>query len=174
MIPEKVTVIDLETTGLYPEKNDTIIEIGAVPVHNGSILMEERFETFVNPCIPIPPHITGITGITDEMVEDAPLLHEALPRFLKFIGSEPLVAHNAPFDIGFLTHYCARYDLPPLRNSIIDTLDLSRRVFGPDTRHNMDALLARLGIRYDRSKRHRSVTDAYLTARAYILLEGLS
>ncbi len=173
MNPQKLIVIDLETTGLYPEKGDMIIEIGAVTIHDGSVLMEERFETFVDPLVPIPLHITRITGITDDMVRGAPHLQEALIRFLSFIRDYPLVAHNAPFDIGFLTHYLDKLGLAPMRNEVIDTLVLSKRVYGPNTRHNMDALLARLGIRYDRGKRHRSITDAYLTAHAYLLLQGM-
>ncbi|MBN2322233.1 MAG: 3'-5' exonuclease [Spirochaetes bacterium] len=169
----RLFAIDLETTGLYPEKGDRIIEIGAVPVQNGRVLMEERFETFVDPLVPIPLHITRITGITDDMVIGAPPLIDALVRFLSFIEDCPLVAHNAPFDIGFLDHSLGTLDMAPIRNEVIDTLELSRMVWGPDARHSLDALLARLGIRYDRGKRHRSITDAYLTARAYLLLQTL-
>lgn len=173
MNPIKLIVIDLETTGLYPEKGDTIIEIGAVPIQNDTVLMEERFETFVDPHVPIPPHITSITGITDDMVRGAPSLNESLIRFLSYIGDCPIVAHNAPFDIGFLSHYLDKLGLAPLRNRVIDTLVLSKRVYGPQTRHNLDALLSRLGIQYDGEGRHRSIKDAYLTARAYLRLKNL-
>ena len=172
MDPVKLIVIDLETTGLYPEKGDTIIEIGAVPIQNDTVLMEERFETFVDPNIPIPPHITRITGITDDMVRGAPPMDESLIRFLSYIGDCPLVAHNAPFDIGFLSHYLDKLGREPLRNRVIDTRVLSKRAYGPQTRHNLDALLSRLGIQYDGEERHRSITDAYLTARAYLRLKN--
>jgi DNA polymerase III epsilon subunit len=173
MNPRKLIAIDLETTGLYPEKGDMIIEIGAVPIRDGSVLMEECFETFVDPLVPVPPNITRITGITDDMVLGAPSLKEALMRFLSYIENSPLVAHNAPFDIGFLDHCLYKLGLSPIRNEVIDTLVLSKLVYGPQPRHNMDALLARLGIPYDRRKRHRSTMDAYLTARAYLLLQNL-
>jgi len=171
--PVKIIVIDLETTGLYPERGDRIVEIGAVPVIGNEILVNEGFETFVDPGIPIPPHITEITSITDEMVRDAPPIEDVLPRFIAYIEDFPLVAHNAPFDIGFLQLYLKKLGLKPLTNKIIDTVTLSKKVFYESSRHNMDAVLRRLGIEHEKSRRHRSMEDAYLTALSYLKLRGM-
>ena len=95
-------VVDLETTGGSPI-DSKITEFGAVKVRGGEILGE--FKTFVNPEMPIPAYITVLTGITDAMVVEAPTIAEIFPNFLAFCGSEKetvLVAHNAPFDLGFL------------------------------------------------------------------------
>ncbi|MDD4495812.1 MAG: PHP domain-containing protein, partial [Eubacteriales bacterium] len=92
-------VFDIETTGLYAER-DKITEIGAVRIVNGEITQE--FCSFVNPGIPIPSEITSLTGITDEMVADAPPIREVIKEFIKFAGESTLVAHNASFDISFI------------------------------------------------------------------------
>ena len=167
----KVIVFDLETTGLDP-LNDMILEIGAIPIVNGEIRRDEGFERFVNPGIPIPAHITGINGITDEMVRDAPFIEKVLPEFLSHIGRDPLVAHNAPFDIGFLTHFMNKCGYGRLTNAVIDTKELSKECFPRSHRHNLDILLSRLGISSSSENRHRSMGAAYLTARAYLSMRG--
>jgi len=170
MIQHKIIVIDLETTGLYPEQGDRIVEIGAVPIIDDEVMLCEGFDSLVDPGIPIPPHITKINSINDEMVKGAPKIEEVLPRFLSYIKGFPLVAHNAPFDIGFLQHYIKKIGLEPLHNRVVDTLGLSKAVFAESTGHSMDALLHRLGIEYDPKQRHRSMEDAYLTALSYLRL----
>ncbi|HUT65772.1 MAG TPA: 3'-5' exonuclease [Spirochaetota bacterium] len=169
----KIIVIDLETTGLYPAHGDRIVEIGAVPVIGNEVLVSKGFETFVDPGVPIPPHITKITSITDEMVRGAPPIEDVLPLFIAYIEDFPLVAHNAPFDIGFLQLYIKKLGLKPLTNKVIDTIILSKQIFYESSRHNMDAVLRRLGIEYDKSRRHRSMEDAYLTALSYVRLRGM-
>ena len=170
---KKIIVIDLETTGLYPERGDRIVEIGAVPILGDVVLTDEGFETFVDPGVPIPPQITEITGITDEMVRGAPRIEDTLPLFIEYIEDFPLVAHNAPFDMGFLELALKKIGLKPLENEIIDTVLLSKRVFSNSSRHNMDAVLRRLGISYDTTKRHRSMEDAYLTALSFLRLRRM-
>jgi hypothetical protein len=96
-------VLDLETTGASPNAGAGITEIGAVKVRGGEVI--GIFETFINPRESIPPYITELTGITDDMVMYAPPIENALPTLLEFLGHEDesiLVAHNAPFDLGFL------------------------------------------------------------------------
>ena len=90
---------DLETTGLNPDK-DKITEISACRFINGEFT--EEFTTLINPGIPIPKNITALTGITNKMVEEAPSINDALPDFMKFIGSTPLVAQNINFDYNFI------------------------------------------------------------------------
>jgi DNA polymerase III epsilon subunit len=170
---ERIIVIDLETTGLYPEMGDMIIEIAAIPIIHNEIKIENSFYTLVNPGKDIPLYITGINHITNDMVNGAPTIEEVLPRFLEYIEECPLVAHNAPFDIGFLQYNIARLGLRPLRNNVIDTMNLSKSVFKMSLSHNLDAMLRRLGIHYDRNDRHRSKEDAYLTALAYLKLKSM-
>ena len=97
---DRFVVFDLETTGLSKE-SDEITEIGAVKIVNGDI--KERFSTFVNPGKPLSHEITKLTGITDDMLKDAPTVETVLPQFLEFCGKDSvLVAHNAAFDTGFI------------------------------------------------------------------------
>ncbi len=99
---------DIETTGLKVDR-EAITEIGAVVLKNGEIT--DRFQTFVNPNRRLTPEIIGLTGITDDMLKDAPQLKEALAEFLKFVDGRPLAAHNAEFDIGFIRAGCRKVGL---------------------------------------------------------------
>ncbi len=105
-------VLDLETTGGAPDGNG-ITEVGAVKVRGGEPLGE--FATLVNPGGPIPPFITVLTGITEAMVLPAPPIAEVLPPLLEFLGDAVFVAHNAPFDTGFLKAACAAHGYPLAR-----------------------------------------------------------
>ena len=102
-------VFDIETTGFSPV-NNRIIEIGAVKVSGGKVT--DRFSDFVNPQVPIPFEIEKLTGIRDDMVTDAPLIEEVLPRFLRFCGGCVLVAHNAGFDMSFILENARRLGIP--------------------------------------------------------------
>jgi len=125
-------VLDLETTGASPLQGCAITEIGAVAVQGGQVLGE--FSTFVNPQTPLPSYITNLTGITDEMLQDAPHISKAFPDFLAFIEQFSakenlhLVAHNAQFDIGFLKAAAHETAKPWPKYEVIDTVRLSRLV----------------------------------------------
>jgi len=122
-------VLDLETTGASPTTGCAITEIGAVAVRGGEILGE--FSTFVNPRTPLPQYITDLTGITDEMLQDAPLISEAYPNFMGFINkhSTPFfVAHNAPFDIGFLKAAARSLAETWPKHDVVDTVRFARLV----------------------------------------------
>ena len=115
---------DIETTGLSAAR-DKITEIGAVKVVNGEIT--DTFSTFANPEIPIPGKITQLTGITDDMVKDAPSQSEAVSAFLEFAGDNVLVAHNAPFDTSFIKAACENMGREYNYTSI-DTVAISRAI----------------------------------------------
>jgi DNA polymerase III subunit epsilon len=122
-------VLDLETTGASPANGCAITEIGAIAVRGGEIL--EEFSTFVNPQVALPEYIINLTGITDEMLVGAPLIDQAFPDFIEFINRHKdvhLVAHNAPFDIGFLKAAAAALSHDWPKYEVIDTVKLARRV----------------------------------------------
>ena len=148
---------DIETTGLSSER-DRITEIGAVIIRNGK--MSETFSTFVNPGIEIPPEIVRLTGITDEDVKDAPSEKEAVEAFLEFAGNRPLAAHNAVFDIGFISNACERNGLE-FTNAGVDTLVMAQNLLPDLKRHKLDIVAARLGL--PEFNHHRATDDA-LTA----------
>jgi DNA polymerase-3 subunit alpha (Gram-positive type) len=155
-------VFDIETTGLYAAK-DKITEIGAVRVKNGEI--GDTFSTFVNPGIPIPEHITRLTGINDSMVAGAPPMEQALKSFLEFVGDSPVVAHNASFDAGFIKHGLRALGMK-FENIVVDTLELSRRLFPELEKHRLDVVARHLGVRL--AKHHRAANDAVATAGIFV------
>jgi len=154
-------VVDLETTGGSAAAGSSITEIGAVKVHRGEVLAE--FQTLVRPHEPIPPFISVLTGITNAMVAGAPRIESALPAFLEFACGGVLVAHNAPFDIGFLRHYAAQQGLPWPRFDVLDTAKLARRVLTRDD--TPDCKLASLAkvFRASTTPNHRALSDARAT-----------
>ena len=153
-------VVDLETTGGSAHSCE-ITEIGAVKVRGGEVLGE--FQTLVRPSSPIPAFIAVLTGITDSMVAGAPRLEEALPSFLEFARGSVLVAHNAPFDLGFLKAGCTRLEIPWPGHESLDTARLARRVLTRDEAPNCKlATLARL-FRSPTTPDHRALTDARAT-----------
>ncbi len=155
-------VFDLETTGFSPVSN-RIIEIGAVKVSNGEIT--ERFSTFVNPRTPIPYRIEQLTGIRDEDVMDAPGIEEILPDFLAFCGQCVLVAHNAPFDMSFITENAGRLGLD-CAFTCVDTVGISRLLLPNQAKHTLDAVAKALGVSLE--NHHRAVDDAEATAEIFV------
>ena len=119
-------VVDLETTGGSAADGSMITEIGAVKVRGGEVLGE--FQTLVNPHMAIPPFIAVLTGITDSMVAVAPPIEQVLPQFLEFARGCVLVAHNAPFDVGFLRYFAEQQGRAWPTFEVLDTAKLARRV----------------------------------------------
>ncbi len=153
-------VVDLETTGGSPASCE-ITEIGAVRVRGGATLGE--FQTLVRPAAAIPPFIAVLTGITDAMVATAPALSSVLPMFLEFARGAVLVAHNAPFDVGFLRRGAERLALPWPGFAVVDTARLGRRALSRDEAPNCKlATLARL-FRTETEPCHRALADARAT-----------
>ncbi len=163
-------VFDIETTGLSVH-NCKITEIGAVKIKGGEII--GRFNTFVNPEVPIPKDIVELTGITDEMVADAPLVKDALEAFFDFLGNASikdgkpyplLIAHNANFDIGFIRHFANVSGLP-FPNPYLDTVALSKYI-NPDLKnHKLDTIAS--AYQLGEFNHHRACDDAEMLAMIY-------
>ena len=155
-------VFDLETTGFSPIK-DKIIEIGAVKVENGVIT--DKFSTFVNPKVPIPFEITNLTGITDDMVMEAPDIETILPQFLEFVGDAVLVAHNASFDVSFIEQNCRYQDITPDFTSV-DTVAMARILLPTLSKFKLNVVANALHISLE--NHHRAVDDAGATAEIFV------
>ena len=161
-LEDTYVVFDLETTGFSPV-NNRIIEIGAVKVCEGKIT--ERFSTFVNPQVPIPFKIEELTSIRDDMVLDAPLIEDVLPKFLEFCDGAIMVAHNAGFDMSFISKNCERQGLP-CDYTVIDTVALARVLMPQLNRFKLDTVAKALKISLE--NHHRAVDDAACTAEIFV------
>ena len=164
-------VVDLETTGASPKKGAAITEIGAVKVKGGEIIGE--FKSFVNPLSPIPEYITAMTGISDLMLADAPVIDEIFPTFLEFVGSHNeavLVAHNAPFDLSFLKSAAKDLDYEWPKYKTLDTVTIARQLLTKeDVRDFKLGTLAQFfGTKTEPN--HRALDDAKATTE---ILHGL-
>ena len=160
-------VIDLETTGGSPGAN-AITEIGAQKVRGGKVIGE--FQTLVNPGVPLPPFITVLTGITEAMLIPAPKIDEAFPQLLEFLGSENetvLVAHNAPFDIGFLKAAAVAlgYSFPKFQ--VLDTVRIARQVLTKDEVRNYKLETLSQFFRTETTPNHRALDDVRATVSVF-------
>ena len=160
-IANEYVVFDLETTGTEV-MNNGITEIGAVKIKNGRV--SQQWTTLVKPDYPITEEITEITGITPEMVKDAPKISQVIPDFMKFIEGAILVAHNAEFDMKFLKRFAAaeEYDV---NNKVLDTMIIARTAVPTLRRFDLHTLADHFGIVFHH---HRALSDAYATAEAFM------
>lgn len=169
LVETTFVVVDLETTG-GSAQCDAITEFGAVKVRGGDVLGE--FQTLVNPGLAIPPLIAVLTGITDSMVAPAPTIEVALPSFLEFAHGSTLVAHNAPFDVGFLKAACRGLGIDWPGFAVIDTARLARRLVHRDEAPNCKlATLATL-FHTQTTPNHRALQDARATVDVLHALIG--
>ena len=159
---ETYVVFDLETTGLYPNSGDSIIEIGAVKIKDGKII--DRYDELVNPGKLLNEEIIKITGIDNEMLKGKRNEEDCIKSFLSWIGGLPIVAHNAKFDISFVDKAIEKYNLEKLSNVVIDTLGLSRYLESSERYHNLATLVKRYNIPWDENKHHRADYDSEGTA----------
>lgn len=159
-------VFDLETTG-SKTPGCRITEIGAYRVRSGEVCGE--FTTLVNPECSIPPFITQLTGIHDDMVRDAPVFASVAPEFLAFIGDAVLVAHNSGFDMRFLNFEIGRaFGKYRIANPCLCTVQLSRRLLPDILNHKLKTVAAHYEI--DLVNHHRAAADAYATAHIFLNL----
>lgn len=159
-------IFDLETTGLYAEQGDEIIEFGAIRL-KGLEITTESFQSLVKPPRTIPEAASAVHGITDKDVSKSPPVSEILPKFYEFCGNSYWVAQNARFDLSFILRDMKRLGINFRQSFAIDTIGISKILFPFESRHNLDVMMARLGI----SKigdRHRSLDDCRFTALVLI------
>lgn len=157
-------VFDLETTGL-DAASDSIIEIAAIKIVDGNV--KESFSCFVNPEVQLPQKIVELTNITDEMLAHSYKISDVIGDFYKFTRDAILVAHNAPFDMGFLT-IAGRKNFYNFDNAFIDTLALSRKTLTSLRHHNLDSVCKALNISLVGA--HRAINDTLATAKVFIEL----
>lgn len=167
IFPDDYVVIDIETTGLSPELDD-IIEIAGIKYKNGEKI--DEFSSLVKPPREdgeeyVWDYITKLTGITNEMLKDAPTTSEVIPMFYSFIGDSVLMGHNVNFDINFLYDEFSRVINKPLTNDFIDTMRMSRRVHPEEKHHRLKDLVKRYDITQKRA--HRALDDCEVTKEIY-------
>ncbi|QKS71399.1 PolC-type DNA polymerase III [Paenalkalicoccus suaedae] len=155
---ETYIVFDVETTGLSARYN-TIIELAAVRIKNGEEI--DRFESFANPHEKLSPTIIELTGITDDMVVDAPEIDNVLRDFYEWCKDDTLVAHNASFDIGFLNAGYAKIGFEKVSNPVIDTLELARMLYPQFKNYRLNTLCKKFNI--ELVSHHRAIYDAEAT-----------
>ena len=165
LLGTEFVVFDTETTGFNAGGADQMIEIGAVKIKDGAIT--DRFDELINPGRHIPDKITELTQITDDMVKDKDNEEEVTKRFLKWVEDAPMVAHNAKFDISFLEMAMKKYNLGSFKNTVIDTLELSRALDQGFARHSLSALVKRYNVTWDEDAHHRADYDAEGTAYVF-------
>lgn len=163
---DEYVVFDLETTGLYPNSGDSIIEIGAVRIKEGKII--DRFDELIYPDKALNEEIIKITGITNEMLSGKRNEESVVKDFMSWVGNTPMVAHNAKFDISFLDMAYSKYNLGSINNIVIDTLGLSRYLESSERFHNLATLVKRYNIPWDEDKHHRADYDSEGTALIFL------
>ncbi len=162
--PDTVFVaLDLETTGLSPQY-DRIVEIGAVKFVDGKVV--ETFSELVNPGIAMPPGATAVNLITDVMLEGQPQLETVLPRLLSFLDDAVLVAHNAPFDLGFLSAALRKQGKPPLTHQYVDTQPMGRKAWPGRHNYKLQSLALDLGVKA--LDAHRAKDDARVCMEVFL------
>ena len=157
---ESIVALDIETTGLDPDK-DAIIEIGAVRFREHRV--EAEWSTLVNPARHIPPFITQLTGITDQMVVQAPSIRDVLANLAEFVGNAPVLGHNVRFDLSFLRKYGILRN-----NTALDTYEMAAVLLPNAGRYNLGALAQALGVLYPAT--HRALDDARATRGVFLRL----
>lgn len=159
---------DTETTGLDPKAGDRIIEIGCVEIIDRKIT-GNTFREIINPERKNSAESINITGLTDEILKDKPFFREIADKFLEFISDSQLIAHNANFDINFINYELSLMDKEPLKNNVIDSLNLAKIRF-PGKKNNLDVLCERFNIDNSARDKHGALLDAELLAEVYLHL----
>jgi DNA polymerase III subunit epsilon len=165
MYQQPIVMLDFETTGLSPAAGARITEVAALRIEGGRIV--DRYVSLVNCNVRVPAFITGLTGITQQMVDSAPCVSRVVPELLRFIGRDTLSAHNASFDEKFLRAEARDLGLEPEHARMLCSLKLSRRVFPGLPSYKLSTLSSSLGIRF-KGTAHRAEADAEVSANVLI------
>ena len=161
LLEQEYVVFDTETTGFTPY-SDQMIEIGAVKIKNGEIT--DRFDELINPGRELPEKIVELTNITDEMLVGKDTEENATKRFMEFIGDLPMVAHNAKFDIGFMSAAYSKYNLGEFTNTVLDTMSMARMLYPNWKNHKLSTLVKQLEVPWEEDAHHRADYDSEGTA----------
>jgi DNA polymerase-3 subunit epsilon len=164
-------VLDTETTGLSPENGDRVVEIGCLELAN-HMATGRTYRCYVNPEITMPSAAQDVHGLSDEFLADKPLFAAIVDDFLAFVGDDPLIIHNAVFDMGFINAELRRIGKPPLpATQAVDTVSMARQRF-PGAPASLDALCRRFSIDNSARTLHGALLDAELLAEVYLELCG--
>ncbi len=167
----RAVLFDTETTGLDPLTGDRVVEVAALELIR-DLPSGRHFHTLIHPDRDIPDEVVRIHGITIDRVADKPRFREIADELLAFFGDDPLIAHNAPFDFGFLDAELARIQRPALaRSRMIDTLAMAKTRF-PGLPNSLDALCRRFGIDLSERTSHNALLDCRLLSDVYVELTG--
>ncbi len=166
---DNYVLVDIETTGLSPIYDD-IIEIGAIKVENNKVVGE--YNQLIKTDRSLPPMITELTGITDEMLATGKMLETVLEEFIGFVGDNVIIGHNINFDLGFLCNKCKKYLNYNLNNDYIDTLYLARKLVPNSYNHKLGTLAKLFNISYEGA--HRGLKDVEITYEVYNKLREIS
>ena len=163
-------VFDTETTGLDPIGGDRVIEIAAIEIINDK-LTDNSFHVYINPERDIPDSAFRVHGISREFLLDKPIFCQVIDKFIEFIGEDPIIAHNAEFDLKFINEELRRAGRSSLeKNVVIDTLALARQKH-PGAANSLDALCTRYGIDRSRRTKHGALIDTEILAEVYLELK---
>ncbi len=164
-------VLDTETTGLDPLNGDRVVEIGCVELVN-HIPSGETYHVYLNPQRDMPTAAFNVHGLSEDFLADKPLFADVASDFAAFVGDATLVAHNAPFDIGFLNAELQRAGQPKIPDTqVTDTLAIARKKY-PGAQNSLDALCRRFEIDTSARTLHGALLDAELLADVYLELVG--
>lgn len=164
-------VLDTETTGLSPQDGHRLVEIGCLELIN-HVATGNTFHTYIDPERDMPDGAFQVHGLSAEFLRGKPKFAEVADAFLEFIGDDPLVIHNASFDMGFINWELKATGRPALPMSrAIDTLDIARKKF-PGAQNNLDALCRRFNVDNSGRTKHGALLDSELLAEVYLELMG--
>jgi len=161
-------VVDTETTGLDPKQGHRIIELAAIELDGRKVSLR-NFHRYLNPEREIDAGAVAIHGLTYERLQNEPKFSDIVAGFLEFIEDAELVIHNAPFDIGFLNHELELLGLPPLQNTVTDTLKVAREMH-PGKKNSLNALCSRYEIDNAHRTLHGALLDTELLAEVYFAM----
>lgn len=167
----RAVLFDTETTGLDPLTGDRVLEIAAIELRS-DLPTGRRFHKVIDPERDVPPEASRVHGFTREDLRGKPLFADIVDEFLDFIADDPLIAHNAPFDFGFVNAELARIGRPSLAMTrMVDSLELAKRRF-PGMPNSLDALCRRFAIDLTERTSHNALLDCRLLAEVYVELTG--